>query len=341
MPQSQITHVNHYVPQALLKRWSIDGTQLFTYRILVPSVNFPVWQLRAISGIAHQRDLYTICADGKENDDFEKWVNVEYEQPGLEAIDKLIDGSRLTPADWRCMILLFATQDVRTPLNFIESKGRWERQISDIFDQDLPKFVSQFEEAKKKGITLKPKVVKNELTDIFKVTVEPSVDSEAAIRTEAVVGRKLWIATMRHLLTHTAKILDNHRWSVAEPAGDAEWPLTDHPALRLNYYKLGHYDFKGGWGNSSSELMMPISPRHLLYVKVGKKAPNRFAFSPELTQLIQRLLVERAHRWVFATQPLEWVAKVKQRTEDPEIFEAEEKAWEDYHQEQSKSEESP
>ena len=44
-----------------------------------------------------------------------------------------------------------------------------------------------------------------------------------------------------------------------------------HPVLRLNYYKPGQYDFRGGWGNPGSEVLMPLSPRHLLYVQVGKK----------------------------------------------------------------------
>ena len=237
MSQPQITHVNHYVPQAVLKRWSIDGTQLLTYRILVPNANFPEWQPRAVSGLAYHRDLYTVCAGGKEHDDFEKWVNVEFEQPGLEAIDKLLGVSRLTSADWHSMILFVAAQDVRTPLNYIESKPRWERLITEMFDRTMPKLVKQYEEAADQGIVLNQKVEGNEFTDIFNVTVErpENSDSGARIRAEAVAGRRLWIATMRRHLTKTAKILCSHRWSVAEPAGDAEWPLTDHPALRVDY----------------------------------------------------------------------------------------------------------
>ena len=83
---------------------------------------------------------------------------------------------------------------------------------------------------------------------------------------------------------------------------------------------------------------MPVSPRRLLYVHVGNKVANRFTFSPDLTQVFQRFLVERAHRWVFATKPAEWVAKVKTRTVNPEAFEEEEKLWEDFHRDQSQSE---
>jgi hypothetical protein len=213
-----------------------------------------------------------------------------------------------------------------------------------MLNKSLQESVKRIGEAREKGLALEPKLERNEFSDLLKITTEPSVEpgsSRGGIRASMVAGRLLWIRSMRHLLTKMAKILSSHRWSVAEPAGDAEWPLTDHPALRLNYYKPGHYDFLGGWGNPGTELMMPVSPRHLLYVKVGKQVSNRFTFSPGDTQLVQRLLVERAHRWVFATQPLEWVAKVRQRTEDPEIFETEEKAWGNFHQDQSQSEEPP
>lgn len=84
--------------------------------------------------------------------------------------------------------------------------------------------------------------------------------------------------------------------------------------------------------------MMPVSPKHLLYVQIGTKAANRFTFSREHTQLVQRLLVERAHRWVFATRPVECVADVRPRTVDPERLGAEKKAWEDWNQDQLRSE---
>jgi Protein of unknown function (DUF4238) len=335
-----IIHDNHYVPEAALRRWSINGTHLFAYRILVSAQSVPEWEWRAIRGVAYHRDLYTVIAGGKELDDFERWLNVEFEQPGLEAIDKLLSGSRLTPADWRSMVRFVATQDLRTPLSFIEWMHRWKQQIPEMLDRSMRKSIKQLEEAAEQHIVLNQNVERNEFTGLFKVTIEPPVnsESEAMIRAEVVAGRRLWIAAMRRLLTGVVETLCSHRWSVAKPDGDAEWPLTDHPAIRLNYYKPGHYDFGGGWGNPGSEMMMPVSPKHLLYVKVGEKVANRFTFSPEHTHLVQRLLVERAHRWVFATRPSEWVAKVRPRTVDPKIFKEEEQAWKDWHRDQSQSE---
>lgn len=83
---------------------------------------------------------------------------------------------------------------------------------------------------------------------------------------------------------------------------------------------------------------MPISPRHLLYVKVGSKSRNRFTVSQEETRYLQRFIVERAHRWIFAKKKLGWVAKDKSRIVDQAQFNAEQKAWKEWHDVQLKIE---
>jgi hypothetical protein len=239
------------------------------------------------------------------------------------------------------MIRIVAAQDIRTPLSFIESMRRWGQDIPDMLNRTIRESIKRLGEAKERGIVQSEIPKRNEFSDHFQVTIDPPMDrgaDQAIVRVEVPIGRRLWISSMRHLLTGVAETLCRHRWSVVEPAGDAEWPLTDHPTLKLNYYKPGHYDFGGGWGSVGSEIMMPISPRHLLYVQIGSKKPNRFAFSQEHTRLVQRLLVERAHRWVFGTRPQGWVATVRPRTVDPERLAAEAVAWETWHRDQVQSE---
>ena len=77
----QITHDNHFVPQLYLKQWSDDGIHIWAYRILVSHENVPEWDYRPISGVAYQRDLYTSYDNGQEVDDFEKWLETEFENP--------------------------------------------------------------------------------------------------------------------------------------------------------------------------------------------------------------------------------------------------------------------
>ncbi|MCI0624634.1 MAG: DUF4238 domain-containing protein, partial [Acidobacteria bacterium] len=100
----------------------------------------------------------------------------------------------------------------------------------------------------------------------------------------------------------------------------------------------GRYDFSGGWGNPGSEVIMPVSPQHLLYVQVDKKEENRFVLSGDQTRLLQQLLVQRAHRWVFARQPIVWVSQVKPRLVDRARVTAEKEAWKRWHEEQLQAE---
>lgn len=133
---------------------------------------------------------------------------------------------------------------------------------------------------------------------------------------------------MRSLLTGRAvTVLQNHKWSIVEPHGSAEWFTSDHPAMRLNFHSVESYDFGGGWGREKCDLFLPVSPRHLLYAQVGSVYPERFTFSPEHTRLMQRLLAERAHRWIFARVPIASVAQDRPRIIDAGRFKAEEQFW--------------
>ena len=227
-----IARDSHYVPMALLRRWSTDGTNVFAYRVLVSSPKVPDWRRRSIRGIAYRRDLYTVFSGGQELDNFERWLSSQYEQPGLEAIDKLIRGTRLSPTDWESMVRLVAVQDVRTPLSFIESLRRWNMQIPEILNNTITKSLKRLEAARKKGVTLAEDTERSEFSDLLEVSIEPSTEpdsGQALIRAEVPAGRRLWVASMRHLLT------------------GLECPLFSWTRIR------GESNVQGGGGNGSIE----------------------------------------------------------------------------------------
>jgi hypothetical protein len=121
--------------------------------------------------------------------------------------------------------------------------------------------------------------------------------------------------------------LQSHKWSIAEPHSTTEWFTSDHPAIRLNFYSVENYDFGGGWGRQNCDLFLPLSPRHLLYVRVGTALSERLTFGPERMRLIQRLLAERAHRWIFARTEIHSVAQDRPRIVDAERIRDEEQFW--------------
>jgi len=334
---SNITHRNHYVSQAFLRRWSEEGVNVWGYEILVPHANVPLWRRRAISGIGYHNDLYTSSEAGREIDDFEHWINKEYEQPAFDPIGKLVAGRRVSASDWHRIARFVAAQDLRTPVNFLEFKNLYDEHAPKILDQLVEEFV-RFRNAGLPLIESAPPPPG--FAEALRVRVVPTLGPkprqlEAQVE---VASRKLWLASQRHALSNCAAVLCDYRWSVATPHSNEEWPLTDHPVLRLNWYKPGQYDFGGGWGNKGTEIMMPISPRQLLYLKVGTKSESRFMFSQEHTRLVQRLLAERAHRWIFARNPEPWVAEVRPRAVDEVLFLAEQNAWSRWRGEQLQAE---
>jgi len=337
MPQR--THDNHFLPQAYLKPWSEDGNQVWAYRILVSNQAVPHWTRRSIRGTAFHQHLYTEISEGEERDDFERWMEAEYETPAQDAVAKVLRDDALTAGDWERLAMFLAAQDVRTPTNFLASVERWDKEMPELLTSTLKESVQKLERTSADGSGASPAIPETEFfKGVFRIRVIPPADQnadEGKIHAEVVLGRRLWLESQQHLLTNTANVLRNHKWSIAEPAAGNTWFTSDHPVVRLNYYDIGKYDLKGGWGNPGSELMMPLSPRHLLFTQVGRDAPDRFAFPPDQTYEIQRILAERAHRWIFAEEPRTRVTWLRPRHVSAEGFKAEEEAWRTWHREQN------
>jgi len=329
---------SHFVSQAYLRNWSEDGHTIQAYRILVSRESVPEWSLRDIRGLAFRRDLYTrIDSAGNESDELERWIADEIESPALVSINRAVNNQRLSSEDWKHMALFFAAQDLRTPSNFLECMERWKKDLPTLIQKTLRESVERFKEAKRKGQKV-PSVQPGEPPAGFKVHIHREQDGGGFIHASVTAGRAMWLQEMRRLLGGIAKGLTKHKWSIAYPAKDHEWVTSDHPALKLNYYNAGSYDFGGGWGSRGTELILPLSPRHLLYTQIGKKAAPRFEFSLEKTRELQQLLAERAYRWIFARHPVAHMSSLRPRIVDHEAFESEERSWQEWHEEQSASE---
>jgi uncharacterized protein DUF4238 len=330
-----VTRDSHYVPQATLRRWSDDETHVWAYRLLVSHENVPLWERRAIKGLVCQDDIYTRFYGDQETDEFERFIT-SIEEPGQAAIGKLLAHSRMKPADWQAIATFVAAQQLRTPLHLLESTRRTQRHIQD----SLEALIRKYEEA---GAIVEgddPPAPTNFLHDSLKISFEPPTDGsdKAGVRAETKSARSVWMDTQRHHLTNNLHHITGHRWRAASPFGDEEWPLTDHPVLTLNYYERGKYNFEAGWGNRGSEFILPVSPKVALYTKVGDNTTGPFTFSRELTEELQRIMAERAFRWILARRVLPWVATVRPREVNAQRFEQECQFWREWNRAQSQAE---
>ena len=331
---------NHYVSCLYLKRFAASPGRVWTYRTLVAHSRVPVWKLAAIKGVAYRAHLYTRLAAGVPTDEIERWLNADFETPAEEALMKATADMRLSPTDWHNLVRFLAAQDVRTPARLAENLQRWKETLPGMLDETLQDSVRRFDLAKKSGQVIKPTTVAHSDYIPLRITTQTQPGQEfGKVKGEMVAGRGLWFFSMRHLLTKTAKVLHNHRWSILAPPDELTWFTTDDPVVRLNYYGDGRYDFKGGWGNPGTEIFLPLDPRHLLYTKVGERPPRRGWVVPRAeAEMIRRFIAEHAHRFIFAASPDAEVPRLRPRIVDLALLRDEDEQWRRWHGDQTNAE---
>ena len=233
-----------------------------------------------------------------------------------------------------------AAQDVRTPARLVENLQRWHKSLPEFFQNTLEKSVQKLESMKARGEEIRP--APSPLTEYFplRVTTEIQPGQEfGTIKAETVVGRGLWLFSIKHLLSKTAEVLQQHRWTIMTPPRGVEWFTSDDPVIRLNFHSINKYDFGGGWGSKGTEIFMPLSPSHLLYTQVGVRPPLRGTqFSPEQAGIIRRCIAEHAHRVIFASEPDPNMASLKPRTVNPDLVKDEQAQWSKWHEQQTRAE---
>lgn len=343
-PVNQRTRNNHFVPQWYLKQWATRSGKVWVYRLLVSDSRVNIWEQRSPRGVAFHRDLYTSLNEEGESDDFEKWLEQEFEAPAQIAISRLLRDETLGPDHWQHLGRYAMCQQLRTPQDFVESMQRWDVTLPGLMEDTLVRTVRNMEALHDAGLPLSDAGPKpqygNHFSDAVRVTVRPAADPETGqgeIGVEVTLGRDLWIRQQKHLLEGVGKLATLHKWSIATPARDSLWFTSDQPVARLNYSNEG-FDLGGGWGCQNGHILMPLSPRHLLFTQIGTELPERVDLSEEQTTIITKVLAARAYRAVFADRRRRDVEHLRPRTVDAAAYKQESDAWEGWHDQQSSPE---
>ncbi len=203
------------------------------------------------------------------------------------------------------------------------------------------------ERAVRRGKRLKPKTPDVEMITPFPLTVNivktPGGEHAGELHAELSPGRPLWLWEIEHAVRVTGANIAaaGLRWSVAEPRPGSEWFTSDHPFVRVNYYGNGKYDFGGGWGYRGSELLLPLSPRALLYSKVGTPFPFRFTPDPAAFITMRWLIARRAFHSIYATKPQGIVQSFRQRTVDVSQFNTYRDTMDRWHERELAAEQGP
>jgi hypothetical protein len=332
---------NHYVSRSYLKRWTYDGSRLWSYRVLVPDARVPLWRETSTRGIAYHEHLYTKVAASGESDEIERWLDAEFEAPAEEAIAKAVTNRRLSPHDWRLLARFFAAQDVRTPARLMEQMTTGSATLPELIQNTITESVAELEAmTPSERASLGPSIPRGE--DLpFRVSVERRPgESGGWLKGETVSGRGLWLWSMRRLLSGDAiQALCQHRWTILTPPDGITWFTSDDPVLKVNFNSETDYSFGGGWDSVGTDLLLPLGPRHMLFTQVGKPAPRRGCQMPiDKALVVCQLVAEHAHRYIFASAPDPFVERVRPRTVNPAELKREQAGWLRWHVEQAAAE---
>ncbi len=332
---------NHYVSQAYLRHWESSPGKVFVYHILVSHKKVPLWHEKSIKGIAYHQHLYTKHISGAQSDEIEQWFSTEFESPAELSIKRVINEEPLTPDDWHKLVRFLAMQDVRTPARLEEFLKRHPAESVQETLEEILRSLPEKLDMLKQNRAVTPSVDKSNTDFPLKLTTEIIEGKEVGIiKAETAVGRALWLSGIQHQLNNTVKVLHQHKWTIMHPARGMSWFTTDKPVIRLNYDSLRKYNFNGGWGTRGTEILLPLSPEHMLYTRIGHRPPIRGSrFSVEITHLLCRLIAEHAHRYIFGKAADTEVPIYRPRTVDAEYYKFEQEQWQRWHAEQTESEE--
>ena len=326
-----ITHRNHYVPQFYLKNWSQDGNKIWVYSLLVPHSKVPYWKEKSIEYLAVWNDFYTRNNGEKEVDDFERWFNKEFETPTEPIIQKLIEGKSITRQEEILLTHYVMAQDLRVParVNFILDEAK----------KSLNSFMASFsfDNVKEEDIL---KARHDEINDILPINVHLDKEKQG-VEISTFVGKGVYLFALKHLLTSTVKKVEHYRWHVIHASDGVSFPTTDDPVVLLNYYNKEKYDFNGGWNAKHVNIIMPISPKCLLFTENSTKfRSSSLDYSREWSEFFRRIIIEHAHRYVYADSRQKGMLSINPRRVNEKQFAEERKTMNDWHEYNTKAEQA-
>ena len=324
-----ISHRNHYIPQFYLKNWSSDGRTIQTYSILVSNENVPYWTKQSIKNTAVWNDFYTRVVDVEELDDFEHWFDREFESPAKPIFDKLISGAKLSREEHKALSRFVFAQYLRTPAAYL----RLTKQNSKIFPNVMDTVLEKLNHASKREFQrsrpCQSAISKEDVLFPLKI----SLDREnSMVEVKTVIGKGFYLHDLKHLLTSTVKVSERLNWQVLHASDDVSFPTSDDNNER-------DYDFDGGWGIKHGNILMPISPKLLLFSEIGEKGsyPD-LDYSPMYSKLFREMIIRHAHRYVYAEHPQKGMLALNARVVNRDWYEAEKHDMAGWHIENIKAE---
>lgn len=323
MSTSNPTRFNHFVQQAYLRRWSDDGQTVFEYKTIIPHANYPEWQPRPLKSAASLRDLYTVDLPHHHPDHYEKWFNQEVEIPAADALENVAQEKPLTRRNLEHLVRYAFAQSVRTPKDYIAHKTKMEEIVPALLDRTLKEAVQR---PALKSTPQPRSIPGDEVLPLF-VTRETMPDGRTGLRAEFQVGSLSWLASRKAMIRYYPPRFMHHKWQILRAHESMEWITSDHPVLRLGYLANEPHDFQAGWMQRGADIIMPLTPRHLLHAEVGRREGHSSELSREKTFELLELLAKNARMSIYARVPAQKLRWFRKRTVNLEAWNSERELW--------------
>ena len=333
---------NHYLPQTYLKRWASPDQKVWVYRTLVSHDSVHTWRPHSVKGIAYHQHLYCRTAHGAESDDVEWWFADNVDGPSEVALAKVAAEAKLTPGDWDVLLRFFAASWCRTPAFYLRRQQAWDKELRARIEQVLQNAATAVEEGSVAAVASPvegPGVEGAEVPSRVRVRKNPTGEG-SVIEAEVLAGRGLWYFEIRRVVEHTWKVLRKLHWTILRPPAGRLWLTSDDPAVAAHISADRKVTFNGGWRTPGSVLLLPLDPEHVLYGKLERPLPLKYAeASGPDAEFIQNCTARHSHRMVFGREKDDWVQTVRPRRVDRDAYEHERNEWRKWHPSQTKAEE--
>ncbi len=334
MPDSTFRHKNHFVPEFLLRNFAPNDGRLWEYRFIVDNNAIPVWTARSPKVTARFPNLYTVAVSDTESDKIERWLAEEFETPAQPAIRAVVNGEKLNRKQWSLLHRLYAVQHLRTPAYFIRHRERWAAEMEAIVRERQDELLAELP----KAADWEGEVYVLEGPDRFplRYTLRKHEGLRRSLNIEHVTGRKHWMWHIETALREDGPLdlLSQQQWSILTVPSPLSWFLSDNPATSLRRKPDGSQTLDGGWGTNGSVLMLPLSPKKLMYCKVGESFDDQYPIvHPLVAQHMRASLADVALRSIYCATRDDQLVRYRTRVVDRARAKQEAEEWQRFGQE--------
>lgn len=299
--------------------WENSDRNIQVYKKIVSNENEALWRKKKLSQIGYLNDFYIVYnGQSKDNseqysDNFEEIFNKTFENRLGRILKKIDEGRDLENKDWITLFKFISVQRYKT----LDGYLRIQQLSIEIMEEILP----TLEQAILAGNFSSPRPMEN-ITTIalpFDIEIGKEKDGYMNLLVKFISGRNCWLNQLIRLMDRLYISLEKHSWSLVKAPLNKEWITSDNPVITLNYYNKDHYDFNGGYDSPNANIIVPISPKYLLFTQIGVKSESVWQADMEFYEKIIKFICENATFSIFSRNENKLVEKYSKREVNNQI----------------------